>query len=129
MIFPGIFWEYTEFDNPWFGFQPDLYVKAYRKIANALESIPGLHFVWHSWAAPRREPLESFYPGDAYVDWVGVSVFQQVYDDKYKGANSGTISDIEEVLHFASSRNKVCTEYNYYDQLLFLKNAQPYIFN
>jgi hypothetical protein len=112
-----------EFDNPWFGYSdnPSLYQTAFRKLVDACEDQLGprnchrkIAFVWHSWAAPRVvESLDEFYPGDAYVDWVGVSIFQQVYpwantDDKNGGGNfaGGNMKRLLEVLEFATVRGK-----------------------
>ena len=74
-------------------------------------------FVWHSWAAPRQQgvSLEDFYPGDDYVDWVGVSVFQQLFPWSSNWSNGyvnygGDESDIREVLEFAKTNNKVSLE-------------------
>lgn len=102
-----------EFDNPWFYYDdPNEYVKAYRKIVDAIRSSPCKHkveVVWHSWAAPRHFPLADFFPGDNYVDWVGVSIFQQLYpwaqrqDSTWAG---GTLEDVEAVLEFAKLHQK-----------------------
>lgn len=102
-----------EFDNPSFGYSdaPDEYVKAYRKIVSAIRKSPSnskVKFVWHSWAAPKVAPLQDFWPGDSYVDWVGISIFQQVYpwvqdDSSWVG---GRLSDVEEVLDFAAEHRK-----------------------
>mmetsp|Transcript_18874 Transcript_18874/g.40825 ORF Transcript_18874/g.40825 Transcript_18874/m.40825 type:complete len:429 (-) Transcript_18874:47-1333(-) len=102
-----------EFDNPSFGYSdaPDAYVKAYRRIVGAIRKSPSkskCKFVWHSWAAPKVASLQSFWPGDAYVDWIGISIFQQLYpwaqnDSSFAG---GRLSDVEEVLAFAKEHGK-----------------------
>mmetsp|Transcript_17821 Transcript_17821/g.21297 ORF Transcript_17821/g.21297 Transcript_17821/m.21297 type:complete len:402 (+) Transcript_17821:707-1912(+) len=103
-----------EFDNPSFGYSenPAAYVAAYQRIVLALrrelpfQVIARVKFVWHSWAAPRKDgvTLQGFYPGDDYVDWIGVSIFQQVFPwASYWG---GTLRDIDEVLVFASKIGK-----------------------
>lgn len=66
--------------------------------------------VWHSWAAglPGNATLDDFYPGDDWVDWVGISVFQQFYP-KTTSRNSfsgGTVHDLEHVLQFAARHHK-----------------------
>ena len=58
--------------------------------------------------------LKEFYPGDKFVDWIGVSIFQQVYPWSSNWANGyvnwgGDESDIDEVLSFAKVHNKVRT--------------------
>lgn len=102
-----------EFDNPWFGFLPTSYEEAFRKIVLACRMGLGaaskskVKFVWHSWAAPRGENIRliDFYPGDEYVDWIGVSIFQQLYP--WTTDWGGNIHDVEEVLDFAHIHNKV----------------------
>jgi len=66
--------------------------------------------VWHSWAAglPTAEnntvsTLDDFYPGDDVVDWVGISLFQQFYQNHGVG---GTVQDLENVLNFAAKHRK-----------------------
>mmetsp|Transcript_4240 Transcript_4240/g.10067 ORF Transcript_4240/g.10067 Transcript_4240/m.10067 type:complete len:509 (-) Transcript_4240:86-1612(-) len=112
-----------EFDNPWFGFSddPEVYQEAFRALVRACETkmTPNLcHqkvvFVWHSWAAPRKfdVSLDQFYPGDSYVDWIGVSIFQQVYpwandgDDQGGNFAGGNMHQVREVLEFAKAREK-----------------------
>ena len=111
-----------EFDNPWFGYSDDpaAYQEAFRKIVHACErqmTTKQCHekvdFVWHSWAAPREDTLslDQFYPGDYFVDWVGVSIFQQVYpwanDEKQNEKGNfagGDMKEVKEVLEFATSK-------------------------
>jgi len=102
-----------EFDNPQFGYSsnPSSYIEAYRRIVDAIRSsssgMDNIQFVWHSWAAPRASKdltLNNFYPGDEYVDWIGVSIFQQVYP--WSRWEAGTMNDIDEVMQFASARGK-----------------------
>ncbi|KAL3940500.1 MAG: hypothetical protein SGBAC_004975 [Bacillariaceae sp.] len=109
-----------EFDNPWFGYSSDplVYQQAFQYLVEACEvqlSIPGCHrvvsFVWHSWAAPKVAPLQDFYPGDDYVDWVGISIFQQLFpwansnndDNNFAG---GSLEQVQEVLEFAQDHDK-----------------------
>ena len=49
--------------------------------------------------------LESFYPGDDVVDWIGVSIFQQVLP--WSPFWAGTVKDVENVLDFARVHDKV----------------------
>lgn len=108
-----------EFDNPSFGYShhPEMYILAFRKIVSDIRrhylssgnerALGRVLFVWHSWGAPMAEEsltLESFYPGDEFVDWIGVSVFQQVYEwSPYWG---GTVEHVENVLEFARVHDK-----------------------
>lgn len=113
-----------EFDNPSFGYSdaPDIYRQAFRQIVTTCEDLvghkachDGVAFVWHSWAAPRvsHVTLDDFYPGDSVVDWVGVSIFQQLYPwaNSNNGNNSndfagGNLAQVVEVLEFAKRHEK-----------------------
>lgn len=45
------------------------------------EGVENVAFVWHSYAsAPYMNyPISDWYPGDDYVDWVGISLFGHMY--------------------------------------------------
>lgn len=72
-----------EFDGTHNEMKPQDYVKAYRRIVDLIraEAADNIAFVWHSYAAPTYEghPLSDWYPGDDYVDWVGISLFGHMY--------------------------------------------------
>jgi hypothetical protein len=72
-----------EFDGEHNQMDPVDYVTAYRKIVDLmrLEGADNVAFVWQSYAAPTYKgyPLSSWYPGDDYVDWVGISLFEHMY--------------------------------------------------
>jgi hypothetical protein len=123
---------------------PASYRAAFRRIVRACRRNPRCgrraEFVWHSWAASVAPPpssassidthanheeggdedagfdaLRAFYPGDDVVDWVGVSVFSQLYppedeDDGNEGAapvvRLGNADTVRTVLAFARSRQK-----------------------
>ena len=108
-----------EFDNPSFGYSddPGLYQQAFRVMVHyCRKSIKHcrtkVQFVWHSWAASDVN-LMAFYPGDDHVDWVGVSLFLQLYRDT-AAMNSTTSDDsatpinpmVQRVLRFAQQRDK-----------------------
>ena len=66
-----------EFDNPENNYYPKKYVEAYRRIASQLrevEHVDNVVFVWHS-NSYGHGPFKDYYPGDKYVDWVGMSYF------------------------------------------------------
>lgn len=98
-----------EFDNPSFGYSdnPDSYKRAFVKLVDACRRLSDcrnkVNFVWHSWAARRNGVLEDYYPGNQYVDWIGVSIFDHFFPWS-KG--EGRPEDIVEVLEFANARGK-----------------------
>lgn len=67
----------------WTNWSPEDYVKAYRHFVDACRKVaPNAKFMW----SPMGEAsARDYYPGDAYVDEVGITVFGfQAYDaDKY----------------------------------------------
>lgn len=54
--------------------------------------------------AKKSLTLNKFYPGDDYVDWIGVSIFQQVFP--WSPGWGGRMSDVENVLEFAKEHDK-----------------------
>jgi len=72
-----------EFDGAHNELEPKEYVKAYRRIVDLLreEGVNNIAFVWHSYASkPFKDyKLSAWYPGDNYVDWIGISVFGHAY--------------------------------------------------
>ena len=58
--------------HPW-GMRPELYVKAYRYVHDKISHwAPNVTWVWNPYLG---ENLEKYYPGDNYVDWIGISFF------------------------------------------------------
>ena len=93
-----------EFDGPHNQLPPDEYVKAYRRIVDLMRKrgVGNVAFVWHSYASKpyNNYKLSSWYPGDDYVDWVGISVFGHAYN----GLDFGPYCD--DVLQFAKQHKK-----------------------
>jgi len=91
-----------EFDGSWNHYEPEPYVKAYRKIADKFREmkIDNIAYVWASAGAGtyKNHPISDWYPGDEYVDWVGISVFRQ-FD-----STLGTVADIRRICDFAKSK-------------------------
>ncbi|MEM7104935.1 MAG: glycosyl hydrolase [Bacteroidota bacterium] len=93
-----------EFDGPHNQLEPKEYIKAYRRIVKLLrkKGADNIAFVWHSYASRpyNSYDVSEWYPGDEYVDWVGISVFGHAYG----GNDFGQYCD--EVLSFAKKHNK-----------------------
>jgi hypothetical protein len=92
-----------EFDGAHNALEPSEYVTAYRRFVDITreEGVNNVAFVWHSYASPPYNgyPLESWYPGDDYVDWVAVSLFGHMY-----GPDLGP--DAKAVFDFAKTHKK-----------------------
>jgi len=68
-----------EFDNPANNYDPIKYKMAYRRIVDQLryvEHVNNVVFVWHS-NTYGHGSFKDYYPGDKYVDWVGMSYFEK----------------------------------------------------
>jgi hypothetical protein len=70
-----------EFDASWYvwaanGRQQD-YVRCFQRIVTAMRTVPGQHFqfLWNPSVSLHEFPAEEAYPGNAYVDYVGVDVY------------------------------------------------------
>ncbi|NKF51406.1 hypothetical protein G3R49_12640 [Shewanella sp. WXL01] len=81
-----------EFDGPWNCYSPSSYKQAFKRVASHLNkrNLDNVATVWQSAAWPdptiagdnraqysfnNKNHLNDWYPGDEYVDWIGVSVF------------------------------------------------------
>jgi hypothetical protein len=75
-----------EFDGAWNAYNQTSYINAYKRIVDIIRQNAGaakwLVTVWQSCTSPiddnidgGRENLGAYYPGDNYVDWVGMSWF------------------------------------------------------
>ena len=105
-----------EFDNPDFGYgnDPRTFRQAFRflidscdRLYSRLQCQRKVAFVWHSWGAgtPGSTKLADFYPGNDYVDWIGVSLFSQLYIDPAL-AGLGNRETVQAVLDFAGAHKK-----------------------
>ncbi len=106
-----------EFDGQWNGYDGNNYQNAFRKIVDVLrgEGVTNVAYVWQSSTSPiddlldgGRENLMTYYPGDAYVDWFGVSWFLRL--NEQATAASNTISTqkflLNEMLALARAKGK-----------------------
>lgn len=69
------------------GDNPDLYIETFRWVADMIHQYPNFGVVWSPIDLGALDrPFEYFYPGDDYVDWIGVSS----YAIKYFQGNQNT---------------------------------------
>ena len=76
--------ETTDVRYPWSGADGDSYIAAYRHFAaKCRANAPNIYLVWSPKGAPG---LEKYYPGRAFVDLVGLSVYElPAYDLDHYG--------------------------------------------
>jgi hypothetical protein len=61
---------------------PQEYIDAFQHVYNIIKPIaPNVQFCWVPIQAWGQQPYTGFYPGDAYVDWVGLNVYDRDYDE------------------------------------------------
>ncbi len=74
-----------EFHGPWNNYDRESYIKAYKRIKDRYDEmgIDNVAYVWqsHGFDEP-HDLLESWYPGDEYVDWCGYSFFARWQDEQ-----------------------------------------------
>lgn len=79
----------TAYGNPQLPDGPERYRDAYRRIINLFraENVENVTWVFHvnSQSKPLTgwNTMAAYYPGDAYIDWIGVSVFGAQYPWEY----------------------------------------------
>ena len=62
------------------GDEPDNYVSVFRSFANMVHEYPNFAMVWSpNDIGALDRPFQYYYPGDEYVDWVGVSCYMKKY--------------------------------------------------
>ncbi|MGG2199312.1 stalk domain-containing protein [Paenibacillus validus] len=65
---------------PWHG-DPDTYIRNFRMVHDIMEQeAPNVAMVWSPGDVPMYS-MDAYYPGDDYVDWVGVSLYSEPYEN------------------------------------------------
>jgi len=71
----------SEMNGAWtaYGGDPEKYIEKWRLVYRVMkEEAPNVIMVWTVFTFPQSTILK-FYPGDDYVDWVGVNIYNVVY--------------------------------------------------
>ncbi|MDF3058827.1 MAG: xyl4 [Rariglobus sp.] len=92
-----------EFDGPHNRYPPEIFIQAYRVIARAMRANRDILLVWHSYAmlpTYQESAVADWYPGDDYVDWIGISFFQVGNEGYHRAPNR------DQVLEFARAKAK-----------------------
>lgn len=94
---------------PWNG-DPHLYIEKFRLIHDIMEQeAPNVAMVW----TPNDNPvldIDKYYPGDAYVDWVGVNFYNTYIknaDPKMSGADEDLFDKLRHVYETYSDRKPI----------------------
>jgi hypothetical protein len=73
----------SEMNGTWQAYSgdPELYKEKWRIVYRVMHEVaPNVAMVWCPFSMPRRT-IEPYYPGDEYVDWVGVNVYSVHHHD------------------------------------------------
>ncbi len=73
----------SEMNGDWEAYSgnPDLYIQKWRLVHDVIHPVaPNVILVWCPFATP-KSTIPLYYPGDEYVDWVGVNVYSVVYHE------------------------------------------------
>jgi hypothetical protein len=71
----------SEMNGAWvaYGGNPRKYIEKWRIVHRVMKRhAPNVVLVWCPYTTP-RESINDYYPGDAYVDWVGVNMYNVTY--------------------------------------------------
>lgn len=76
---------YPQWDAP--QVPPSAYIAAWRHVYDVFQTEGAVNaaFVWcvNTWPGPNRTDVSAWYPGDAYVDWIGVDGYPQSSSENY----------------------------------------------
>lgn len=67
----------SEMNGPWIAWHKDpvQYIEKFRLVADVMrQEAPNVAMIWTPFAEPQRL-IAQFYPGDQYVDWVGMNIY------------------------------------------------------
>jgi len=73
----------SEMNGNWmiYSGDPDLYIEKWRIVYRVMHEVaPNVIMVWCPFATPRSN-IPDYYPGDSYVDWVGINIYAVVRHD------------------------------------------------
>jgi hypothetical protein len=76
-----------EFNGDWNGYEPQSFVKAFRRFVDVVNDTGArVSWVWHGVThTPGLPEWMRWYPGDNYVDWLGLSCFRKGHLGDVKG--------------------------------------------
>jgi len=73
----------SEMNGDWMPYSgdPDEYIRKWRLVYQVMHQIaPNVIMVWCPFGVP-RSTIPLYYPGDDYVDWVGVNIYAVIYNN------------------------------------------------
>lgn len=95
----------SEMNGAWvdYGKDPKVYKEKFQLVAKKVREIaPNVAMVWCPYTTPVA-PIDNLYPGDAYVDWVGVNMYSVTFHDQDPKKPARQIHPVE-MLDYVYSR-------------------------
>lgn len=93
----------------WHG-DPAKYIEKFRLVSEVMkQEAPNVAMVWSPNDVPRYS-MAAYYPGDPYVDWVGVSLYTMPYGDgqpSLPGFGTSPVERLEEVYRLYADRKPI----------------------
>lgn len=117
-----------EFDGQWNHYDPTKYINAYRYLVDRLneQGVENVAYVWQSAAygfTYNGNPIDAWYPGDAYVDYIGLSFF--FYDENFNGPNLQFLLDMARSKQKPIIMAEVSAQYYDIEEGTFANYANP----
>ncbi|WP_373230779.1 glycosyl hydrolase [Cohnella sp.] len=102
----------SEMNGTWAAYSgdPKQYIEKWRLVHQVMEEeAPNVAMVWTVFTFPEQS-ITSYYPGDEYVDWVGVNVYNVVYhnnDLRNRGDKEDPLKLLDYVYNTFSARKPI----------------------
>ncbi|NME70889.1 fibronectin type III domain-containing protein [Flammeovirga aprica] len=117
-----------EFDGTWNFYDPTKYINAYRYLVDRLnaQGVENVAYVWQSAAygfTYNSNPIDAWYPGDEYVDYIGLSFF--FYDEGFNGPNLQFLLDMARNKQKPVMMAEVSAQYYDFDENTFTTYDNP----
>ncbi|MCI8304780.1 MAG: hypothetical protein HFF52_09165 [Lawsonibacter sp.] len=82
--------------NCWADSDPAVYKQAFQKVASAARAYPNIQMVYSpNDLGSRVLSIHDYYPGDEYVDWIGMSTYHTTNYKAYRGGESSYTLDYD----------------------------------
>lgn len=102
----------SEMNGPWTNYHgdPKLYIEKWRLVTSVMrKKAPNVAMVWCPYTTP-RSLIDRYYPGDEWVDWVGVNMYSVTYynqDRRFPGLDDHPADLLSYVYEKYSARKPI----------------------